>query len=80
MRPGDPTVIHESLFQGLADLVHRTKMSCILTGLYEECFPDWLRLYCQQLDFFSINQIQIGNNSHYDSILRMLSVSVENSN
>ena len=46
MRPGDPTSIHVSLFHGLNDLVMKTNLSCILTGLYEMCFPDWLRLYC----------------------------------
>lgn len=35
MRPGDPTKIHVSLLYGLNEMVSKTKMSCLLTGLYE---------------------------------------------
>ena len=79
MKPGDPTVMHVNLLRGLHELVEKTKLSCILSSLFDACFPDWLRLYCHKLDFFSLNKIEIGNNDHYDAILKLLSVSVENS-
>lgn len=78
MKQTDPTVIPVSLLIGLYDLVEDTEMSSMLTGMYEMCFPVWLRLYCEKLDYCRSIHTVMGNDDHYDAIICLVSASVKN--
>jgi GGDEF domain-containing protein len=77
MKQFDPTVIPVSLLVGLYEMIEETDASSMLTGMYDLCFPIWLRLYCEKLDFFKQMNDQMGNHDHYDAIIKLLAISVK---
>ena len=45
--------------------------------MYDINFPTWLRKYCGILEQCKIQKMVMGNDEHYDSIISLLSVSVQ---
>ena len=52
-------------------------MSSLLSGMYEMCFPVWLRLYCEKLEQCRLKNEFFGNDAHYDAIISLLSISTK---
>jgi hypothetical protein len=52
-------------------------LTSMLTGMYDMCFPIWLRIYCDKLDFFKQTNSKMGNHDHYDAIIKLLAISVK---
>jgi hypothetical protein len=76
MRQQDPTLIPVSLLVGLYELIEASEISSLLSGMFEMCFPVWLRLYCEKIEFCRKQHTQMGNHDHFDAIIRLLAVSV----
>jgi hypothetical protein len=51
MKQQDPTLIPVSLLVGLYELIEASEISSLLSGMFEMCFPVWLRLYCEKIEF-----------------------------
>ena len=77
MKQQDPTVIPVSLLVGLCELVEDTELSSLLSGMYEMCFPVWLRLYCEKLEHCRQKSDFFPNDAHYDAIISLLSISTK---
>lgn len=77
MKQFDPTVIPVSLLVGLHEMIEETGAYSMLTGMYDLCFPIWLRLYCEKLDFFKQMNDRMGNHDHYDAIIKLIAISVK---
>ena len=69
--------ISVSLLQGLLELVQEIENTDMLSGLYLKCFPNWLKLYCQKLDLCKKNKQKCGDDEHFDAIICLLSVSLD---
>ena len=52
-------------------------MSSLLSGMYEMCFPVWLRLYCEKLEHCRQKSDFFPNDAHYDAIISLLSISTK---
>ena len=76
MKQQDPTLIPVSLLKGLHELIEASEISSLLGGMFEMCFPVWLRLYCEKIEFCRKQHTQMGNHDHFDSIIQLLAVSV----
>lgn len=77
MNQNDPRVIPVSLLKGLFNLINETGMSNLLTGMYQTSFPKWLRQIDDEVDGYRTRKNEnMPNNDHYDSIIKLLSVSV----
>lgn len=77
MKQTDPTVIPVSLLLGLNDLIEETENSNLLSGMYDTCFPVWLRMYREKIEFCKRQEYQMGNDDHYDIIISLISLSVK---
>lgn len=78
MKQRDPTTIPVSLIQGLNQLIDETENSSMLTGLYDMCFPVWLRVYSKKIDVHKKHGTTMDNHEHFDAIIALISVSVKN--
>lgn len=69
-------MIPVSLLIGLCEMIEDTNMTSMLSGMYEMCFPTWLRSFCEKLDEAKKRNIQLENDAHYDAIISLLAASV----
>lgn len=69
MKQQDPTLIPVSLLKGLHELIEASEISSLLSGMFEMCFPVWLRLYCEKIEFCRKQHTQMGNHDHFDAII-----------
>ena len=76
MKQQDPTLIPVSLLKGLYELIEASEISSLLSGMFEMCFPVWLKLYCEKIEFYRKQHTQMGNHEHFDAIIQLLAVSV----
>lgn len=70
-------MIPSSLLKGLYQLVDTTEKSDMLTGLFENCFPSWLRKLSEKINAKKRVALSYDNNEHFDSILAILAVAVK---
>ena len=70
-------MIPASLLQGLYELVDLTGKVEILTGLYENCFPTWLRILQERVIACRKIATIYEDNSHFDSIIALMSCSLK---
>jgi len=73
----NPQMIPSSLLRGLYQLVNKTGKSDMLTGLFENCFPSWLRKLNDKINNKKKGAASYDNNEHFDSILAILAVAVK---
>ena len=64
------------MLSGLHELVRKTEQSDMLTGLFENCFPQWLRALLVRLNSARKIAVIYEDNAHFDSALGLLSVSL----
>jgi len=57
--------------------VRDTEQTDMLAGMFEMCFPVWLRLYCEKLDHCKNTKQVMVNDEHYDAIVSLVAVSVK---
>lgn len=50
----------------------------MLTGLYQNCFPSWLRIFVEKINNCKRIATICENNEHFDSIIALMAVSVKN--
>lgn len=78
MKQQDPLSIPASLFMGLNEIIRSTGNNSLVSGLYDSCFSKWLKKFCETLrETFKNTGMLMGNHEHYDSILSLLAVSIE---
>jgi hypothetical protein len=65
-----------SLLQGLHELVKETEKSDMLTGLYENSFPSWLRKLIERVNACKRIASIYENNAHFDAVLALVSASL----
>lgn len=75
-RQEDPTEIPRKLLEGLHELIGGIGSPAMLTGMYDHCFPMWLRAYSEHrlVDRGS----PIGDDDHFDAVIKLVAVSVRN--
>ena len=44
--------------------------------MFDQSFPQWLRLYNEKIDFCKRQGTMMGNHDHFDAIIQLISVSV----
>ena len=49
----------------------------MLTGMYENCFPTWLRILLERINNCKRIATVYENNAHFDSIIALMAVSVK---
>jgi hypothetical protein len=57
--------------------VNKTEKSDMLTGLFENCFPSWLRILNDRINAKKRVAAAYDNNDHFDSSLAILAVAVK---
>lgn len=72
-------MIPASLLKGLYELVKITGKAEMLSGLYENCFPQWLRTLIDKINACKRIGAIYENNPHYDSIVALMAASLKNS-
>lgn len=78
MKQPDPTVIPVSLLKGLNELVEESENSDMLTGMFDNnSFSQWMRAYSKLVEVCKKQMVMMGNDEHYDSIIALLSNSVQ---
>lgn len=73
-------MIPAPLLKGLYELVSETDKAEMLTGLFENGFPTWLRMLWDKINACKRISSNYENNEHYDSIVALLAASVKSSN
>ena len=48
----------------------------MLEGMFEDNFPTWLEAYTKKLDECKRMGVKMGNDEHYDAIIQLLAISV----
>lgn len=70
-------MIPASLLRGLFELVKSTNKAEMLSGLYENCFPQWLRTLLDKVNSCKRIGTIYEDNPHYDSIIALMAVSLK---
>ena len=76
MIQNNPESIPVSLLEGLQELVGDTGKSEILKGLFENCFPSWIRFINEKVKKQASLALVHGDNIHFDSIIALLAVAI----
>ena len=77
MRQEDPTEIPHKLLDGLNTLIEEMGTPRMLKGMYDQCFPIWLRIFTEQLLVTDKNKPMFGDHDHFDAIIKLIAVSVK---
>ena len=78
LRQEDPTEIPHLLLDGLCRLIEDIGTPHMLTGMYDLCFPIWLRTFTEQLREQDQGKSKFGDHKHFDAIIKLIAVSVRN--